>query len=376
MKKVLHISLLLLILVSCKSEKQKQFENNIIGEWNLDKQVELKKPVQDSEIVEEPPSPFYANLGGFIFKDNGTVIDKVGFFDFNEGKSREERKITYKGDSTNYKLDNDSLKILDPINNSWSNYKIISITNDTLKLQKHNGYYLIYFKPKYELNADETFDKIIISSSGCYGTCAINNIEFNENGEVFYFGEEYNTINGFYKSTISNSEYKKIENSFKKANINKLENNYSVRVTDLNTVTTTFVRNNKIIKTISDYGTQAPAELVMAYRKALYKYQNLKLSEFKNENDFPISTMFRLHKRKKLLFLTDSERFLLLNEILNAKQVQLNFKENCNLTIFEDDDKEITIKTDGRFFKYGTKIYDIGYNFIEINNLENRDENY
>ncbi|WP_332027994.1 DUF6438 domain-containing protein [Kaistella sp.] len=376
MKTVFQISLLFIILVSCKSEKEKQFEKYIIGEWNFDKQVESKKHVDNSQIIEEPPSPFFANLGGFIFKDNGTVIDKVGFFDFSEGKSREERKITYKGDSTNYKLDNDSLKILDPINNSWNNYKIISITKDTLKLQKNDGYYLKYFKPKYELNADETFDKIIISSSGCYGTCAISNIEFDRNGKVFYFGEKYNTINGFYKSTISNIEYNKIENSFKKANISKLENNYSARVTDLNTITITFVKNNKIIKTISDYGSQAPSELIMVYRKVMYKYQNLKLSELKIKKDIPLSTMFSLAKREKLLFLEDSERFLLLNEILNAKQVQLNFKENYNLTIFENDDKDIVIKTDGRFFKYGTKTYDIGYNFIEINNLEKRDENH
>lgn len=223
MKTIFQISLLLIILVSCKSEKQKQFEKDIVGEWNYAKQVESKKHVDDSQIIEEPPSLFFANLGGFIFNDKGTVIDKKGFFDFNEGKSREERKVTYKGDSTNYKLDNDSLKILDPINNSWNNYKIISITKDTLTLQKHDGYYLKYFKPKYELNANETFDKIIISSSGCYGTCAINNIEFNENGEVFYFGEEYYTINGFYKSTISNAEYKKIENSFKKPILTNLK---------------------------------------------------------------------------------------------------------------------------------------------------------
>lgn len=144
----------------------------------------------------------------------------------------------------------------------------------------------------------------------------------------------------------------------------------------MNTITITFVKNDKITKTISDYGSQAPSELIMAYRKASYKYQNLRLSEFKEKNDFPLSTMFSIYKRKKLFYLTDSERFLLLNEILNAKQVQSNFKENYNLTIFEDDDKNIVIKTDGRFFKYGTKIYDIGYNFIEINNLENRDETY
>lgn len=372
MKTFYQIFLLIIILVSCKSEKQKQFENEIVGEWNFTKEVELE--TNNKKDYEQPPSPFLRNLGGFIFKDNGTLIDKVGFFDFDEGKSREERRILYKGDSTNYKITDDSLKIFDPIEKSWNKYKIISVTNDTLTLQKNQGYYLKYYKQTYKPKPNETFDKIIISSSGCYGTCAIMSVEFNKNGKVFYLGEKYNTVNGFYTSNISNFEYEKIENSFKKANIMKLKNSYSDSVSDSNTITVTFVKDNKIVKTISDYASQAPPELIMAYRKAMFNYQKLQLSKIDTDKGFAYSTSFTMDRSKKHIFLSQSESFLLLNEILNGRMVKVDFKGKYKMTFYDgiDLETEFIIDTDGRFYKYENQVYDIGYNFIEINNLEKR----
>ncbi|KFC22937.1 hypothetical protein IO90_05100 [Chryseobacterium sp. FH1] len=371
MKTFCQILLLIIILVSCKSEKQKQFEKDIIGEWSFAKYVELEKQENYNQILEEPPSPFFRNVGGFVFKENGTLMDETGFFDFDEGKSREERRILYKGDSTNYKINDDSLKIFNPIEKSWNKYKIISVTNDTLTLQKNQGYYLKYYKQTYKPKPNETFDKIIISSSGCYGTCAILSVEFNKNGKVFYLGEKYNTVNGFYTSNISNFEYEKIENSFKKANIMKLKNSYSDSVSDSNTITVTFVKDNKIVKTISDYASQAPPELIMAYRKAMFKYQLIKLSKFETNKNLVNPTFFNLYIGEKLIFLEQSERFLLLNGILNGEKVHININEKYRLK-FSDVDKDFTIKTDGRFYKYQNQVYDIGYNFIEINNLEKR----
>lgn len=378
MKTFYQILLLIVILVSCKSEKQKQFEKGIVGEWSFAKYLELEKQEDNNQILEEPPSPFFRNVGGFVFKENGTLIDEAGFFDFDEGKSREERRILYKGDSTNYKINDDSLKIFNPIEKSWNKYKIISVTNDTLTLQKNQGYYLKYYKPTYKPNPNEIFDKIIVSSSGCYGTCAIMSVEFNKNGKVFYLGEKYNTVNGFYTANISNFEYKKIEESFKKSNITKLKNSYSTHITDSNTITITFVKDNKIIKTISDYASQAPSELIMAYRKAIFKYQQVKLSKFNNDKDFVNSTTFSIDGINKHIFLSQSERFLLLNEILNGKIVNVKFNVKYKITFYDGIDfgTEFLIETDGRYYKYQNQIYDIGYNFIEINNLENRTTPY
>lgn len=377
MKLIYQIFLLAIFLISCKSEKQKQFEKNIIGEWNFAKYLELHKQ-DDKQTIEEPSSPFNLNLGGFIFNKNGTLVDEAGFFDIDEGKSREERKVFYKGDSTNYEIIDDSLKIFNPIEKSWNRYKIISISKDTLTLQKNKDYYLKYYKPTYKLNPNETFDKIIVSSSGCYGTCAIVSIEFNKNGDVLYLGEKYNTVNGYYTSKMPKSEFKSIEKSFKKVNINRLDNIYSANFTDGNTITVSFVRNNKIIKTISDYGSQAPSKLIFAYRKAMFKYQELKLSEIKLNKDFVKSTSFSFDGGTEPFFMEQSEHFLLLNEILRARKVNVDFKKKYKLTFYDeiDFDTKLIIETDGRFYKYKNDIYDIGYNFIDVNKLKNRAQPY
>ena len=376
MKITLQILFLLLVIISCKSEKQKQFEKEIIGEWNYVKEQAINK--QKENEYEEPPSPFFANLGGFNFKNNGYVIDKIGFFNFDENKSREERRIRYIGDSTKYKINDDSLKILDPITKSWNNYKIISINSDSLTLQKHKGYYIKYFKADYKLNPKETYDKIIISSSGCYGTCPIMDIEFNKNGEVYYLGEKYNLINGSYISKISESEYNSIEKAFKKSNILKLNNHYSAPITDLNTVTVTFVKNNKIVKTISDYASQAPSEFIMAYRKAMYAYQKMKLEKLNPIVAFPNSTTFSIDKKNTHIFLSQSEKFLLLNEIRKGKIVSKEINPKYKLTFYNEDDFETgnIIYSDGRYFKSDKNTYDIGYNFIEENQIVNRTEPY
>ncbi len=374
MKISLQILFLLLMITSCKSEKQKRFEKEIIGEWNYVKEQAISK--QKENESEEPSSPFFKSFGGFIFKENGNVIDKKGFFNFYENKSREERIVKYIGDSTLYKINDDSLKILNPINKSWNNYKIISINSDSLILQKHENYYIKYLKANYKLNPKETYDKIIISSSGCYGTCPIMNIEFNKNGNIYYWGKNYNLINGFYISKISNSEYNSIENSFKKSNPLKLNNHYSIPVTDLNTITVTFVKNNKIIKTVYDYANQAPSEFIMAYQKAMYSYQKMKLEKDKRIVRLPKSMLFSINKRNTQLLLLQSERFLLLNAIRNGNIVSKEFNPIYKLTFYNEHNLETEniIYSDGRYFRFDKYIYDIGYNFMEQNQIENRTE--
>ena len=134
------------------------------------------------------------------------------------------------------------------------------------------------------------------------------------------------------------------------------------------------MKNNKIVKTISDYASQAPPELIMAYRKAMFNYQKLQLSKIDTDKGFAYSTSFTMDRSKKHIFLSQSESFLLLNEILNGRMVKVDFKGKYKMTFYDgiDLETEFIIDTDGRFYKYQNQVYDIGYNFIEINNLEKR----
>lgn len=354
-------------MISCKSEKQKQFEADIIGEWNYSRQEALNK-IQETE---KPPL-FFVNLGGFIFEKDGILINKSGYFDIKESDSREKREIIYFGDSTNYRIKNDSLITINPVSKSQENFKIISIIKDTLTLQKDKDYYIKYYRNLYKPNLAETYDKIVISSSGCYGTCSIMYIEFNKKGDVFYFGEKYNLVNGLFKSKITKSQYEALENSFKKSNISKLKTMYSVNVTDLNTITVTFFRNNKIVKTVSDYAGQAPADFIMAYRRAMYNYQRLKLSKYNLIKG--LSPKFSVYKGDKYVVMARTEKFSLINEINNGKEVKIKFNPIYKLTFYDEKDFNVEniVLSDGKYFQLNNKIYDIGYNFIIDNRLEER----
>lgn len=376
MKTSLRILLILVLIISCKSKKQKQFEKEIIGEWNYVEDIKVNHQKNEDNV--EAFAEIFKNIGGYIFKKNGTVIDKVGIFHSENSNSREKKRTIYLGDSTHYKIDNDSLKIFNLENKTWNKFKIISITQDTLTIQKNNEFYIKYSKAHYKLNLKENYDKIIISSSGCYGTCPIMNIEFNKNGHVDYFGENYNLKNGFYISKISNSEYKSIENTFKKSDILKLNNSYSAPITDLNTISVTFVKNDRIIKTISDYGNQAPIEFIMAYKKAMYLYQKMKLFEQKKIEGLPNSLYFSIEKKNKQLILSQSELFLLLNEIKKGTKVSKKINPIYKLSFYNENDFETEniIYSDGRYYTSNKYIYDIGYNFIKQNQIESRKEPY
>lgn len=206
------------VLFSCKDRK-KEFEKQILGDWNLAR--------IDDDLQEEKDLEYVFRNDGFIFKDSGNLIEKRGFHDFNYKYSCLEKATLYKGDSTKYEIVNDHLKIFNLSYKTWDNYRIVSITSDSLVLEKEKGTNFIYYKSHYKIDADENYDRIIVSSSGCHGSCPMLNIEINKNGNVIYYGEYYNTKNGFYTLSISNKKYQNIEESFKKANIKNLKNFYS-----------------------------------------------------------------------------------------------------------------------------------------------------
>ena len=71
-----------------------------------------------------------------------------------------------------------------------------------------------------------------------------------KNENALFFGEEYISKKGIFTSKISKNSFNDVENSFKKSNITKLKDRYSSNWTDLNTISVTFIKGKKIIKTI------------------------------------------------------------------------------------------------------------------------------
>ncbi|MGQ3012457.1 MAG: DUF6438 domain-containing protein [Flavobacteriales bacterium] len=270
--RILIFFLFLLILVSC-SEKQPVREA-IIGEWKFARSIYKYENGPVEEI-------WINGVSGYVFHENGYCENKQAYIRRNKNK-----EMVYYGNETKYKIENDSLKIYNPSDTTWNSRKIISIEADTLTLEAKDIIFK-YYRPQYFLDPAETYDKITLSSSGCLGSCPIAEVSIDKEGNVFFRGKMYNTRNGLYSAKITKDEYKEIEEDFKKAGIMSLKDLYSADWTDDEEITISFYKNNKVVKTIKDYGGQAPSELIWAYTKLRFLYQIIELTPLK-EDDKPI----------------------------------------------------------------------------------------
>ncbi|PXY44317.1 DUF6438 domain-containing protein [Flavobacterium hydrophilum] len=367
--KIILCALTVFFLYSCQKNNDKQLSKDILGEWIYIKTEDQRKPQKNKDIKFPPPSPFGNHIPGYIFLENNLCENKSGYFKRIDAKEREERKTFFLGIETKYKIENDSLQILDLVTKTWENQKIHSIIGDTLTTKISDSIFAKYARTKYKMNPNENYDKIIVSSSGCYGSCPVLNISIDKNGNILYNGQYYNTQNGFFKSKITKNEYQKIQTSFKKADIKNLEGNYRGNWTDDETVTITFIKNNQIVKSISDYGRQSPTALIWAYTPVRYLYQQVRLIPLKTKK--PLLSIWRISftKGNQIYDLTKSESFYLLTEILKGKETNYKFENSYQIQFWNDENKREIIYTDGRYFKCKDKTIDIGYNFLTVNNL-------
>ncbi|MWB96829.1 hypothetical protein GON26_20900 [Flavobacterium sp. GA093] len=370
--KIILSILTVFILYSCQRNNEAQLNKDILGEWTYVKTEGQRKPKKNNDIKFPPPSPFDNYVPGYIFLENNICENKSGYFKTIDAKERDDRKTFFLGTETKYKIKNDSLQIFDLVTKTWENQKIHSIIRDTLTTKISDSLFAKYTRTKYKINPNENYDKIIVSSSGCYGSCPVLNISIDNNGNVIYYGQYYNTKNGIFKSKITKNEYQKIQTNFKKADIKNLKDNYEGSWTDDETITITFIKNNKIVKSINDYGRQSPIALIWAYTPVRYLYQQIKLTPLKVKN--PLSSLSRISftKGNQICDLTKSESFYLVTEIFKGKETPYKFESRYQIEFWNDQDKKEIIHTDGRYFKCKDKIIDIGYNFLTINNLTDK----
>lgn len=137
----------------------------------------------------------------------------------------------------------------------------------------------------------------------------------------------------------------------------------------------TFVKDNKIIKSITDYGRQSPKLFRINIEPLTSLYQKLKLVENKTIKDFQ-NINLRFENGKQIINLTSSEVFYLSNLLSNSKLSNKTFKTEYS-TKYNVDYDVSRIETDGRFFKIFSKkkssiTLDLGFNFIEKNDLTKR----
>ena len=364
---------ILLTITSCTNEKRLANERLILGNW------------VDVRLIHYGMNQFSGfalyNAQGFTFYPNHT-------FDNKEGHYRNERKnhydnygepdgpLTYLGTLSGYKItDDDSLRLFDPGNKHWDNYKIVKLVIDTLKIatKTDTATYVHYKLPK---NITPEFDKIVLSNSGCFGHCPISNIMINNDGTLLYRGKRYTSKNGLYTSVISITRYRQLQDNFRKINFDSLQNKYNAGATDLPTTTITFVKNGKIFKSIEDYGQVAPYPFKWSYPPLENLYQAVSLKkinfpEFSGDTTNVIEDNFR--KGNMIADLKQSESFLLFDYLRNGKVANTHFNKRFTIRVFQNQYSKTyyNLNTDGRYYTFMVKgkplTIDIGFNFYDVN---------
>lgn len=372
MMKLFALVLFCGIILSCNRHYDNNYEETILGGWKY----LVEEPVINPGGYLPPPPLRNNALVGYQFKENGVYEYKLGFFRKVFDKRKKRKKRVYIGTTSKYKIENDSLKLYDESEGNWDSYKIFYLKKDTLEISDGGKGFNKFTRIYPKLNKTKLFDKIIISSSGCYGICPVSDLEIDSNGRVLYNGSSYSNEVGFFTALARKEQYRKIEADFQNADWFNLKNEYIAAHTDDETITVTFIKDNKIIKTIKNYGEEAPTEFQWAYIPLRFLHDKLKLKKIKDKGYCLDFRGLDFYKENQVMDLTKSESFYLKSFLLNSKEVT---KQNITKYKIQywSDSGEKTIFTDGRFYNLKTQsgkeiTLDIGFDFLQQNGLLDR----
>lgn len=307
----------------------------IIGEWKT------KKTKDEYEI--------YSTNHGYQFLPNGKCEYKPGFW--KKGKHNYS-PYTFLGTSTRYKLRGNTLRVYNPSKHNWKKATIEFHSNDTLLLEYRDGSMDYYYRMNYSTKKTELYDEIIVSGSGCFGNCPIDNTYLKKDGTVLYYNEEYYPFI-LYQLKLDSAALSKINLQFVKANIEGMKTYYTKDVTDDETITVTFLKNGKIVKSILDYANSAPEEFYWAYTPVLYIYQQRPRTPITATPNYLKIQNLNFESKKERSDLRKSENFYLWSLLLGGKEVQHPFETIYTLDYNSRDSVQQTIKTDGRLISEG-----------------------
>lgn len=372
---------LAILLFSCgDSEKQKREEairKQLLGEWKFCK----KELPFDDNVFMTPGMTF--------FQDSMDV--HTGFYSERKDSATGRHQLVFSGHYCPYQLNEDSIFLKRPLSGKREFIgRFLKCEADTLYLETKNSDLLTYKRLSYRMDTLPDFDQIIYSSSGCYGTCPILDISVDKKGKVLFNGEGYVPATGYYSGQLNPTATGYLFTKFRKANPLKLSDHYSVGHTDDETITTTYIKDGKIVKSINDYVVDCPPELMWAYVYIMNSYHSAQLHPLPENKPFYKKLHYlRFKKGKLLLRLEKSESFYLWTELRKSKETQHKVKAVYTLVFaptyeYWGPDPHRTrpsgipatsILSDGQLFQFvfedGTSVtYDLGYNFVERNFTE------
>jgi hypothetical protein len=364
--KNLSVILLVFLFISCTNNKNEE----LYGNWCFEKELPSTK-------FKDSPNRFTSDLN-FEIQNDSIIAFKFNFFHrvhFNNENSNFGTLYNL-GNKTKYKFVNSKI-IFENLNDNMSDTIILTkIDKKELVIEIDKRKYLLKNKPKIKYDTN-FYDAIVVNQGMCFGTCPQNSTYINRNGNFIFNGAFYNTENNYFHSKLKKEQVSEVFNLFQNINVMSLNNNYFRMVTCSSSSSITFIKNNKIVKSINDYANAAPIDLVFAMNKTSYIYQKAKINHYYEPYIQNMLEIGVFENKKCKYRLIDSELTFLQNCINSGKKVKNNFIKKYELTFLEDQDNynKTFIKkifTDGRFYQINYKdntsiTVDIGNDFIENN---------
>ncbi|RKS25234.1 hypothetical protein CLV94_0264 [Flavobacterium endophyticum] len=367
MRNLILVFSILSIILGCNKNSEfsanNDFRDSLIGDWE-----EIIR-IDSNHIYIEP---IFSPTGYSFSKDNIEFFN--GLFDIKNDTSKRYRTVKYLGNFKKYKIEGNQLFTKNLKTKKWQEFwKIKHIKNDTLFIINEGKSIGKLKRLKYKIEEKNDFDKIVYSSLGCYGTCPIIDISLDRSGNINFQGNRFVDEIGFYKGKLDKKTTAFIFRKFEKADITNLEDNYSDAVTDSQTITTTFIKNGKIVKSIQDYAFSSTKELIWAYVPIGNIFKTMTLTKITPESNFTDIALLSFSKGEKTLNINGSEGFFLWTELQKGQLTRINFAPTYKISYTQNKNTNLKeISSDGRFYKLEFKnnhtiTYDLGYNFIERN---------
>ena len=362
----------LISIISCKNSFDKEIKEHLQGDWS--KEFYDKTNNDPNEL----PSIFF-NINNIYKFSSDTIYDSNHFSIYNE----KTNDFEYLGYKTNFKIKNSVVSWYNTKNKKNIEFgKVEKLSKDTIYFAH---FMLVRDKVKQQFN--NVFDAIIVTSSGCYGSCPIYNYRLESNGDIIYAGEKFTQINGVYAGQINKEYFNYFKNKLNQIDLYQTDDQYSNNTTDGNFEEIVFIKNNKITKRISFYINDGPPkvkQLLDILRAMHYYIEDKKPYHYKDY--FSIINPFTNAKEVNLEEFRDYQSFYLWTELMKHPSKPFQFKQktfkiNKFISKFWDSKYEEispkslqTIETDGQQFQIKFKdspiqYYDLGYNFLENNDL-------
>jgi hypothetical protein len=351
--------LLFLFIFSCAGKRKATIDDYILGNWVEVKIISVKKDAVN-------PKYYHHVKQGLTFNDDKTYESKYGYFRLDTTIKDD----VFLGNSGKYKVTGDSLLLSGPDNDIPEKFKILTLNGDSLKLDQDS---IVTTFKHYTIknNNAPAFDKIILSTTVCFGTCPATNVMISADGTVLFDGEAYSRVKGYHQGKISIAAYERLMNNFRQLDFDSLGTEYHSGWTDQQTIYVTFVKDNKIYKSVLDYGQDAPYLFEWACIPLQNLYQTIPLHKLPKPDSIPELEILSPYNNKNdsIIRLKGSEQFLLSCYLRNGKIVGNGlFKPRFKIKSLYD--KTIT-KTDGRYYSFTLdgkeKTIDIGFNFFDVN---------